>query len=295
MTEARAADVLAAVAGALLALSAASYVRDLRAFVPGGLARLSKRAQSSTATLVQPFQLAGEEGTTATDSERLRLQAVSALGGFAVGLALVGMRAGLVLGILCAWLGSKSLVWARQRYRRRIDSGASAVALALADALEAGHSVRGAISVAAYGLAGPASVELRRVADELEVGARTEQALEGFRRRAASRRLDLIVAAARIQRRSGGSLARLMRDIAATIDEQDRLADEARAASAQARFTSVVVLFMPFAGLALAELAAPGIVPRIAGSAAGAWLLGCALALQLLGVVLIRRLSRIDA
>jgi tight adherence protein B len=96
----------------------------------------------------------------------------------------------------------------------------------------------------------------------------------------------------RIQRRSGGSLAALLRRIATTLEEHDRLDAEARAATAQARFTALVVLLLPLAGLMLAELSAPGILGQVVGSPVGAWLLGAATILQLSGMVLIRRLAR---
>jgi tight adherence protein B len=136
-------------------------------------------------------------------------------------------------------------------------------------------------------------VELRRLAADLSVGARTEVALEDLRVRAASRRVDLIVAALRLQRRSGGNLAALLRDIAGTIEEQSRLEDEARAASAQARFTSTIVMTMPLFLFGLGELADPGMLGRITDSPLGIWLLGFALLFWLAGAMLVRRLGRI--
>jgi tight adherence protein B len=117
-------------------------------------------------------------------------------------------------------------------------------------------------------------------------------ALERLRTSVRSRRVDLIVAAVRIQRRSGGSLATLLRGIAGTLEDQDRLDAEVRAATAQARFTSVVVLLLPLAGLLLGQLAAPGIVGGMMASTAGASLLGAAAVLQLFGLLLIARLTR---
>jgi tight adherence protein B len=87
----------------------------------------------------------------------------------------------------------------------------------------------------------------------------------------------------------------LLRGIAKTLEDQDRLDAEVRAATAQARFTSLVVLLLPLGGLFLAELATPGMVSRMTGSPAGTWLLGCAAALQLSGVLIIRRLTRTDS
>jgi tight adherence protein B len=148
------------------------------------------------------------------------------------------------------------------------------------------------LAICGKGLGGPIGKELRSVGHELELGAETETTLERLRTSTRSRRVDLIVAAVRIQRRSGGSLARLLRGIAETLEDQDRLDAEVRAATAQARFTSVVVLLLPLVGLLLAELAAPGIVGDMMSSTAGASLLGAAAMLQLSGLLLIARLTR---
>jgi Flp pilus assembly protein TadB len=43
----------------------------------------------------------------------------------------------------------------------------------------------------------------------------------------------------------------------------------------------------------LAELSAPGIVGRMTGSPAGLWLLAASAVLQLLGMVLIKRMTRL--
>lgn len=242
---------------------------------------------------LQPLRRARIAGALPTDSERMRLQAASALVGLALGGGFAGLKGGIALAAASSWFASRLLVWHRGRYRRRLDEGASAAAHALADAVAAGHSVRGALTLCGNGLAGPIGAELRTVGNELELGGETEDALDRLRLAAQSRRVDLIVAAVRVQRRSGGSLAALLRGIAATLEDHDRLDGEARAATAQARFTSVVVLLLPVGGLLLAELVTPGIVGRMTGSAAGGWLLGAAAVLQLLGVLVIRRLSRL--
>jgi tight adherence protein B len=256
--------------------------------------RLREAASLWAERTLAPLRRAGAEGTVATDRERLRLQTAASVAGFAVGSLVVDPLAGIGMAAATGWFAGRSLVWRRGRYRRRVEAGAVAAALALADALAAGHSVRGALTVAGRGLIGPVGLELRRVARELEMGAETDLALERLRRRVRSRRVDLIVGAIRIQRRSGGSLATLLRGIAAAIEEQERVENEARAASAQARFTSVIVVSLPLGGLLLGELVSPGIVGRMTGSVAGVWLCGFALLLQITGLALIRRLSRVQ-
>ena len=103
------------------------------------------------------------------------------------------------------------------------------------------------------------------------------------------------MAACLVQRRAGGDLARLLRDCARAFEDQPRLADEVRAATAQARFTGLLVVVLPLGGALLAELASPGFLAGLAGSPLTAWLVGLALVLQVAAAVLIRRLGRVQA
>jgi tight adherence protein B len=188
---------------------------------------------------------------------------------------------------------ARVLVASRERYRRSVDAGAAAMATALADALSGGHSVRGAVAEAAAGVAGPAGAELRRTAGELALGARTDDALEAMRARVGAHGIDTIVAAMLLQRGAGGDLARLLRDSARALEDHARLEHDARAATAQARFTGLIVVLLPVGGALLAELASPGYLVRLSGSFLTAWLGGMALAMQLVAALLIRRLGRV--
>jgi tight adherence protein B len=163
----------------------------------------------------------------------------------------------------------------------------------VSDALAGGHSLRGAVGAASRSLAGPPGRELRRVHAELELGARTEDALEAMRGRVRSPRLDTVVAACLLQRRAGGDLARLLRESARAMEESSRLEGELRAATAQARFTGLLVVVLPLGGALLAELASPGWFAGLWSSFLTAWLVGVAIFLQALAAVLIRRLGKV--
>jgi tight adherence protein B len=146
---------------------------------------------------------------------------------------------------------------------------------------------------AARGASGPAGAELRRTAKELALGARTDDALEAMRSRVGSHGIDTIVAAALLQRGAGGDLARLLRDCSRALEDHARLEHDARAATAQARFTGLIVVLLPLGGGLLAELASPGFLTRLASSFLTAWLGGMALAMQVGAALLIRRLGRV--
>lgn len=255
---------------------------------------LSARAPGLAVALAETVARVGREGRDPGVAERRRLLAVAAVAGFVVGTVLVGPLVGLGLGVSAPWIALKALRARRDRHRRAVGAGAAAVAVALADALGGGHSLRGAVAEAARGgVPGAAGRELRRLAGELALGSRTDDALEAFRARVGSERIDTLVAACLLQRRAGGDLSHLLRECARAFEDQARLLDEARAATAQARFTGVVVVLLPLGGALLAELASPGYVRGLAGSFLTLWLGGLAFALQMLAAVLIRRLARV--
>jgi tight adherence protein B len=235
----------------------------------------------------------GSEGRDPASGERRRLL----VAGAGAGLALGWLVGGLLLGAACAagtpWLVARMLSARRERYRRAVDSGAAAVALAMADALSGGHSLRGAVHEAARGVPGAAGRELRRVSAELALGAPTDEALDAMRARVRSHRVDTVVAACLLQRRAGGDLARLLRESAHAFEDQARLEDDVRAATAQARFTGLLVVLLPLGGALLAELASPGYLRGLAGSFLTLWLGGLAVVLQVVAAVLIRRLARV--
>jgi tight adherence protein B len=108
-----------------------------------------------------------------------------------------------------------------------------------------------------------------------------------------SARVDAFAAALLSQRLAGGDLAGLLRRFAAGAAERDRVLEDARAATAQARFTGLLVVAMPSGGALFAELLQPGFLLKLVRSPASAVLLVLAAALQLVGFLAIRRLSRI--
>jgi tight adherence protein B len=262
---------------------------ELLAKAGGGRAR---RLTSAAAGIAESLVRAGSEGRDPGAPERRRLLVAGAAVLFAAGALVAGPLVGAALAASGPWLVARLLRARRMRYRREVDAGAAAAAVSIADALGGGRSLRSALIEAAGGVPGAAGHELSRLATELAAGARTEHALEALRARLPSPRVEMIVAACLLQRRAGGDLAGLLRDCARTFEDAVRLEGELRAATAQARFTGLVVVLLPLGGALLAELASPGFLRGLWSSFLTAWLVGLALALQVVAAVLIRRLGR---
>ena len=117
-------------------------------------------------------------------------------------------------------------------------------------------------------------------------------ALVALRARVRSDRVDSLATALLSQQVAGGDVAALMRRLAAAAADRDRVADEARAATTQARFTGLLVVALPAGAALFAELLQPGFVSRVLSEPASAAMLLAAAGLQALGFGLIRRLGR---
>ena len=269
--------------------------------IAGGLAALAVReALLASPALagwlrqaLEPLRRAGEEGYVPSRPERRRLAAVGAGAALIGGWFLAGAAAAVPLAIagpaLAGWVVSSR----RRRYRRTVERALPEVASAVADSLAAGRSLRASLPAAASSVDGPAAVELARLGAELELGSPTVETVDGWRRRMRSPRVDAFAAALLSQRRAGGDLAGLLRRFADGAAERDRAAEDARSATAQARFTGLLVVAMPSGGALFAELIQPGFLVKLIGAPAPALLLAVAAALQAAGFVAIRRFSRV--
>lgn len=266
---------------------------ELGAVLSGALAARAPRWLRTVAALADALARIGREGRDPGAVERRRLLAGGAGVAFVVGLVTLGPVAGTTLAAIGPFAVARLLRARRQRYRAAVEAGLPELATAIADALAGGASLRTAITEAAGGAAGAAGHELRRTATELAAGAVTDDALEAMRRRAPSPGMDALVAACVLQRRAGGDLARLLRESARGLEDQARLEGEVRAATAQARFTAMLVVLLPLGGALLAELASPGWFAGLWSSFLTAWLVGIALLLQALAAALMHRLGRV--
>lgn len=242
---------------------------------------------------LEPLRRAGREGYSPSTPERRRLAALGSVAAVTGGWFLGGVPLALPLVVAGPGLAGWALTARRQRYRRAVERALPDIALAVADSLTAGRSLRTSLPAAASSLDGPAAVELARLGAELDLGAATADAIAAWRRRMRSPRVDALAAALLSQQLAGGDLAGLLRRFGEGAAERDRVAEEARAATSQARFTGLLVVAMPTGGALFAELLQPGFLGKALGSPASALLLAFAVLLQLAGFVAIRRLAQV--
>jgi tight adherence protein B len=103
--------------------------------------------------------------------------------------------------------------------------------------------------------------------------------------------VQLLAAAVGLQRRLGGDLPRLCRDLGHTLEERARVEADVRSMTAQARWSAMVVPLLPPLGLLGMLAVDPVGVRLLLTTAPGLVLVAAALLLDATGAVIIRRLA----
>lgn len=151
---------------------------------------------------------------------------------------------GAILGLIAAnsYLGYASGSRLRQFVVELPD-----VLLSLANALKASYSLSQAITRTAGRGHGLAAQELQVSADQITLGARPLQAMKMLSDRMSCPEMDYVMLALGIHDTVGGDLAKTLESAASTIQQRIWLQGEIRAATAEARISSVVVCGIPLA------------------------------------------------
>lgn len=254
----------------------------------------SRATGSWVAISLEPLRRTIREGHLPSVPERLRLAVTAGIASIAIGWFLAGPPIAALFAALAPFGAAVTVNRSANRYRRATSRALPDLARAVADSLTAGLSPRGSLSAVADTLEGEIGFEMRRVARRIDLGAPTGEALDELAERLASERFDAFVGAVKSQRTSGGDLASLLRRLAEGAAERDRVADDARTATAQARFTGYLVALMPIGAALFSEAVSPGLIGSVANSLPGLVLVALSTTLQVIAFLAISKLARVD-
>jgi tight adherence protein B len=195
------------------------------------------------------------EGALAATGDWIGVVHLAAAGAFAAVLTMaVAVRVlrlstplVVVLGIAAAVGGAWLLLYfALGRYRNRfLDVFPDALDL-LARGVRAGLPVFEAMEIAAREIPNPVGSEFRRTIDEMRIGIEMEDALQRTADRIRVPDFRFYVVALTLQRRTGGGLAETLGNLSNIIRRRKELRLKARALSAEARASAVVLAILPF-------------------------------------------------
>lgn len=219
---------------------------------------------------------------------------------FALGGALL---AGLVLGLRGIGLGMlfaavPPLLLAREARRRAAD-----ITIQLPDALDlicralrAGHAFNDALRQAAIEVPAPLSEELSTVSEQHRMGLDLRDCLnELVDRNSDNFDIRLFVSVVLLHRDTGGNLIEVLTHLAETIRERLIFGEKVHALTAEVRISAIILGTLPFFVTGILFIMRPGYLLPLLTTDTGRIMLVGALASLLVGGVVMRQLSQVEA
>jgi len=148
--------------------------------------------------------------------------------------------------------------------------------------LAAGHPVPVAMAMVAREMPpDPIGSEFGIATDEISYGSSMGVGVQRMAQRVGQQDFDLFAATVRLQERTGGNLAELLRSNAHTIRERQRMRLKIKAASAEGRMSAMILNVAPLLLYSAVQLTAPDFYGEVKGEklmtygfwAAGVWML----------------------
>jgi tight adherence protein B len=194
-------------------------------------------------------------------------------------------------------MGALPLLYIQFRKKRRLKAFANQLPFALdliKSSLEAGHSLQRALQVLISEFADPLGSEFRTVLEQNRIGLPLPRALEDMLKRVPEDDLRLLVVAVRVQTEVGSSLAQIVGRLSEIVRIRQRLRLQIRALTAQSRFGGLVVGCLPVVVLCIFSLIQPGYTNQLFHDPTGQKILKFAVGADLLALITIRRLLRVN-
>jgi len=194
-------------------------------------------------------------------------------------------------------LTSLPIMYIQFRKKRRIKAFAMQLPFALdliKSSLEAGHSLQRALQVVVAEFADPLGAEFRTVLEQNRIGLPLPRALEDMLKRVPEDDLRLLVLAVKVQTEVGSSLAQIVGRLSEIVRIRQRLRLQIKALTAQSRMGGIVVGSLPILVLCAFSVIQPGYADKLFYDPTGQKILKFAIGADVLAILSIRRLLRVD-
>lgn len=163
----------------------------------------------------------------------------------------------------------------------------------LSRSLRAGHSLASGMGLVGQEMKAPLATEFARTFDEQNLGISLDEALELMTARVPNLDLRFFATAVILQRQTGGDLAEILEKIGRLIRERFKLAGQIQALTGEGRLSGVVLLALPPTLFLVMLYINYDYAMVLFRDDTGKQLMAGALALQVLGALVIRKIITI--
>jgi len=164
----------------------------------------------------------------------------------------------------------------------------------ISGALKSGSSLLQGMDIAVRELPRPISEKLELVLKEIKMGIPLQDALENLARRLKNPDLDLAVTAISVSQETGGSLSEALEKISSVIRERNKILGKAKALVSQGKMQAAIVGILPVLLCAIILVIDPAFITPMFRNPLGWAMLGIAAGMEILGIIFIRRITKIE-
>ena len=235
-------------------------------------------------------------GLNITPSEYLLIRIGAVAFGALVGLFRFGISIGpIVLGVVGFVVPPLVVTFLQRRRQNMFNDQLAGMLQLLSNSLKTGYAIDRALETVAQKSQPPVSTEFERVTTEITLGTSVEEALSALLLRINSPDLEFIVTAILLHTRVGGNLAEVLDNISDTLRDRLQTKRDMSVLTAQSRASASIITGLPILLALGLYIFVPGYFAPMTSTVIGYILLGVAGLFILVGNILIRRMTALQA
>lgn len=236
------------------------------------------------------------------EADKKRLTLIMLLGSFGLGAIIFLLTwPHLIVGILFGG-GATILGWTlpkiimknlwEKRCNQLVNQMVDGLTI-MGNSIKAGQSLNQAMERVVENMNGPLSQEFGLVLNKVRLGMSTEDALNEFAERIPRQDVQMLVTAVNILKETGGNLVETFATIVTTVRERQKVEKKIQALTAQGTMQAIIITLVPFVILGVFLLVDPNYVMPLFTRPLGWVALALMLALQTIGLVVMKKIVTI--
>jgi tight adherence protein B len=203
----------------------------------------------------------------------------------------VGLLTGLAVGFIIPAIVMKQLALMR---RLKFQGQLVDALMILSSALKAGMSLNQSFEILVEEMPAPMSEEFSLVVRENSMGVPLDECLIHLRKRMPLDDLGLITSAVSVARETGGDLTEIFSQLVITIRNKIKLERKVRTLTVQGRLQGLIMSILPIAFALFVRTINPETFNILLTNRTGQMLLIWAVCSEIIGVIVIKKLSRVE-
>ncbi len=200
----------------------------------------------------------------------------------------------ILVGLVCASIPFVHVWWCRKkRFNAFLEHLPDSLDL-MSRALSAGHAFSESLHMVSMEMPEPIATEFRKAYEEQNLGLSVKLALENLTQRMPLLDLKMCVVAILIQRETGGNLAEILEKVAYTIRERFRILGDLKTLTTSSRMSAWLLCALPIIVALAVTMLNPEYMSVLWTDPRGHYLIALALFMQISGMLIVRKILRIQ-